>query len=374
MAGLDKFKVSLHLRWKNAEFLPMLSGFRDQLRLSEKENIPCDSIEFLDGMRFNMRPYGASKYPYVLDSGDITLLFSNHKPGAQFPNCRIEIGSMSCWHPGWLDLYEKITGWLRDQGAVIERQKLTAFDITVDLLGVRFGDTDFSNRRRWIARCNKGNQAFGNWKDNYISLGKGDCMFKCYNKTGELDPMSAKYDFFHDLWRDHTGDDVEHVTRLEFQFRRPKIKELGIKSVSDLSQKLNSVWAYCVGGGEEGNGWCRFVDCEIAPEDRENKNQQRYSVDALWAAVRSVRFGEGRTFRLVRDKTQHVDIERLTKMVAGCVSSLCGAVGLHDDDLESHINFGKYLLEEQMRNNYSKDRKEYRRKIQTKYNTAEIIF
>ncbi|MCI5159891.1 MAG: hypothetical protein D3906_15990, partial [Candidatus Electrothrix sp. AUS1_2] len=202
LAGLDKLKVSLHLDWKGSAFLPMLSDFREQLRMSEKDHIPCDSIEFIDGMRFNMRPYGASKYPYVLDSGDITLLFSNHKPGAQFPNCRIEIGSMSCWHPGWLDLYEKITGWLRDQGAVIEQQKVTEFHITADLLGLRFEDSGFANRKQWIARCKKGGQAFENWVDNYISLGKGDFMFRCYNKTAELDPASAKYDFFHDLWRD----------------------------------------------------------------------------------------------------------------------------------------------------------------------------
>ncbi|MCI5157470.1 MAG: hypothetical protein D3906_03355, partial [Candidatus Electrothrix sp. AUS1_2] len=129
-----------------------------------------------------------------------------------------------------------------------------------------------------------------------------------------------------------------------------------------------------VGGGEEGNGWCRFVDREITPSDRKNKHQERYAVDALWGIVRNVRFGEGRTFRLIREKTQHIDIERLTKMMAGCGSTLCGAAGLYDDDLEGHINYAKYLLEEQMRNNYLKDRKEYRRKIQTKYNAAEIIF
>lgn len=377
LAGLDFLKVSLWLDWKSPEFITMLKDFKEEFNddhLNKNPEARERSLELGDGLSFNVLPFGAGKYVYVIKSADITILFSNHKSDAQFPNCRIEIGSMSCWQPGWLCLFEKITGWLRGQGAEISRQAVTEFHQTADLFGVEYDLSDFSNLNRWSARANRFSLHGEHYTPNYISFGKGDFMFRCYNKTGELDPVSAKYDFFHDLWREHTGRDVEHVTRLEFQIRRPVIKKLGIKSVYDLSKKLNSVWAYCVGDGKENTGWCRFLDREMTPSDRKNKNQQRYDTDSLWETVRSVRFNGGRTQHLVRSKTLHIDVERLMKQGAGCLLSVCGAVGLAEDDYEGHMLFASDLIRRQIRDNYHKDRNEYLRKISTKHNAAEITF
>jgi hypothetical protein len=377
MAGLDFLKVSLHLDWKNPEFMTMLQDFKEEFNEEELNKNPDAkerSLEFCGGMSFNMQRTGAGNYSYVLKCGDITFLFSNHKANAQFPNCRIEIGSMSCWHPGWLHLFETITAWLRSQGASFVKQKVTELHLCADLLGAAYDLTGFTNKERWTSHCNKGTQHFEDWQYNYLSLGKGDFMFRCYNKTGELDPESAKHDFFHDLWRANTGHDVKHVTRLEFQIRRTIIKKLGIKSVSDLRQKLNSLWAYCVGDGDENKGWCRFLDREMTPTDRKNKNHQRYETDSLWETVRNIRFNGGRTHHLVRDKTQHVNIDLLLKMMAGCASSVCGAVGLAEEDHAGHIKFAADLLRDQMGKNFQKDPNEYKRKIKTKHNAAEITF
>ena len=377
ISGLDFLKLSFHLNWKDPEFMTLLKDSKEEFNddhVNKNPDAKFRSLDFLDGMSFNVQPFGAGKYPYVLKCGDITLLFSNHKSDAQCPNCRIEIGSMSCWHPGWLFLFEKITGWLRGYGAEIVKQKITELHLTADLLGIEYGRSGFTNLDRWHAKANRFSLHGEHYVPNYIAFGKGDFMFRCYNKTGELDPVSAKYDFFHELWSAHTGEEVQHVTRLEFQIRRTIIKQLGIKSVYDLSRKLNSLWAYCVGDGDQNKGWCRFLDREMTPSDRKNKNHQRYDTDSLWEMVRNVRFGEGRTQHLVREKTQHIDIERLTKMMAGCATSTCGALGLSEDDYEGHIKFSCYLLEQQMRTNYQKDSNEYQRKIKTKYNAAEITF
>ena len=227
---------------------------------------------------------------------------------------------------------------------------------------------------RWQAKANKYSLHGEHYVPNYIAFGKGDFMFRCYGKTGEMKKDSAKYDFFHNLWKEHTGHDVEHVTRLEFQIRRPVIKDLKINSVSDLSRKLNAIWAYCVGDGKENTGWCRFLDRAMTPSDRKNKNHQRYDCDQLWELVRNVRFGEGRTFKLVREKTQHINVQVLSSMAAGCISTLCGAMGLAEDDVEGHINLGHYFIQEQLKRNYRKDPKEYKRKIEVKRNIAEVTF
>ena len=373
---LDKLKVSLHCN------IP--EEFKEPIRLKKAELNDIDeiknpeareaSLEFIDGKSLNVHSTGAGKkYSYYLTSGDIEILMSNHKADAQCPNIRIEIGSVSCWE-GWLQHFENITAWLRGHGVEIVRQIITEFHIAADLLNLDYNSTGFEFKDRWVARCNRGSQHFEHWEYNYLSLGKGDFMFRCYGKTGEMKKDSAKHDFFHHLWKQETGHDVEHVTRLEFQIRRKVIKDLKINSVSDLSQKLNAIWAYCVGDGKDNKGWCRFLDQAMTPADRRNKNQQRYDTDQLWELVRNVRFGEGRTFKLVREKTQHINIQLLSSMVAGCVSTLCGAMGLSEDDVEGHINLGRYFVEDQLKRNFHKDPKEYKRKIQVKHNIAQVTF
>ncbi len=376
LSGLDFLKVSLWLDWKDPEFKTLLKEFKEEFNdehLNKNPDAKERSLELANGMSFNVMPHGAGPYSYVLRSGDITLLFSNHKPDAQFPNCRIEIGSMSCWHPGWLKLFGDITDWLRSHGADIERQAVTEFHLTVDMLGIDYNTAGFANVNRWTARANRYGVNGEHYVANYLSLGKGDSMLRCYNKTGELRSDSAKHDFFHDIWREHTGEDVEHVTRIEFQVRRSVIKKLGIKSVYDLSTKLNSVWLYFVGDTGT-SGWCRFLDREMTESDRKHKNHQRYATDILWARLRTVRFNKGRTFKMVRTKTQHINVEQLMKQMAGCGASLCGAVGLAEEDHVGHMCFVSDMIKQQMRKNYKKDPNEYQRKIKTKHNAAEITF
>jgi len=251
---------------------------------------------------------------------------------------------------------------------------LTELHITADLLNLDYNTTGFADVNRWQAKANRYSLHGEHYVPNYISFGKGNFMFRCYGKTGEMKKDTAKHDFFHHIWKEKTGHDVEHVTRLEFQIRRPVIKDLKINSVSDLSRKLNAIWAYCVGDGKENTGWCRFLDRAMTPSDRKNKNHQRYDGHQLWELVRNVRFGEGRTFKLVREKTQHINVQVLSSMAAGCISTLCGAMGLAEDDVEGHINLGNYFIQEQLKRNYRKDPKEYKRKIEVKRNIAEVTF
>ena len=375
-AGLDKLKLSLHLEG-HLELLEMVKDRKEEVHEEEMNKNPYAkelSLEFIDGMEFNVRASGIPLYPYVFETADFMIGLSRHEADAQQPNCRVEIGSHSCWNPGWLYLFSKLTGWFRRHGIEIVQQKLTQCDVCVDLLNVDFIETGFATEERWKARSNDYGIKCRHFVRNYINFGKGDIMFKAYNKTGELTPDSAKHKMFHKLWREKVGHDVEHVTRLEFQIRRTVIKKLKIKSVYDLSRKLNSLWAYLVGDGGENKGWAKFLDREMTASDRKNKNHQRYDIDSLWVLVQNVRFKKGRTFHLSREKTQHLNIEMLSRMMAGCGSSLCGGLGLAEEDHEGHIKFACSLLEDQMRKNYHKDPTEYRRKIKTKHNKAEITF
>lgn len=373
VAGLDKLKVSLWLDWDTPDFLQMLRDFKEEFN-DEKLCGPEVSERALDlgweGVSFNMQRAGAGKYPYKLQSGDIVLLFSNHKSTAPFPCCRIEIGSMSCWNPGWQHLFDRFAALLRHWGGSIRKQKIMQFDITANLMEVDFTRTGLINIHRWIARAQDQNPRYKNYIPNYVSFGKGDFMFKAYDKTAELKDDDVKREFFHQLWTEHLGHVPEHVTRLEFQVRRAD--ELDISTVGQLAEKLDAVWRYCVGSDDD-NGWVRFCARRISAADRRNKNQQRYPVAFLWEFVRSVRFGAGRTLKLARKKLPPKrNVLSLQKTAAGCLLSICAILGMHPDNLDGHIVQSFNIIDEKMRASYKKNRTEYIRKIETRYNSAFV--
>ena len=158
ICGVDFYKHSLHLDWKDPTLLNTLYDFKDDINNENSNNDPDPKphvIQLDDGTEFIVQPKAARKYTLVLESAGMKILFSRHKADAQFPNCRIEIGSMCCWHPGWLYLYEQITAWLKGHGAEIVKQKVSEFHITADLLNLDYNFTGFVDVNRWQARANR---------------------------------------------------------------------------------------------------------------------------------------------------------------------------------------------------------------------------
>lgn len=370
VSGLDKLMVSCWVEGHD-ELLQLLRDFKEEFQ-DEKlcgSEVMERSIDLgWEEAACNMSRTGAGKYPYKLQTGDVILLFSNHKPTASFPNCRIEIGSMSCWSPGWQQVFDRFLALLKHWGGSIRKQHVMQFDITVDLLEVDFTKTGLINIHRWIARARDQNPKYEDYVPNYVAFGKGDFMFKVYDKLNELKANPDKKDFFLRLWTERCGCAPEHVTRFEFQCR--KAGELGIVTVGDLASKLDAVWQYCVGSDDE-NGWCRFCAKEISESVRRNKNHQRHVPAVLWEMVRAVRFGAARTFTVKRQKPlPQFNIDLLQKQAAGCLLSVCALLGMHPDDYVGHAVQSYNVITAEINKKYKKNRNEYVRKIKTRYNAA----
>lgn len=356
--GLDFLKVSLWLDWIDPSFLSELQSKKISIQQTDDTEFP---FRMVGGARFNLQRTGAGKYTYVLKAGDLTLMFSHHKSDAPFPNCRIEIGSVSCWEPGWEYIYNRLLSWIHIYGANIVQEKISEFHITADLLNVQFSKSDFENRYKWITRANK-------WKIegefdhvNYIAFGKGNMMLRVYDKTAELKKDGAKQAVFNSIWRKKINSTPEHVTRIEYQLRRPVFKELGIDTVKTLRRKLNAVWQYCA------CDWSRFCTSKI---DRKNKNHKRSKLSFLWSIVQSLEFKKGRIYKLVRKKTLLHDIDSLKKQAAGCLLSICAALGQDHDDFRGHISTAFAFIDQQIKENFKTDYSAYVRKMDVKLNYA----
>lgn len=373
IAGLDKLIVSFWLEGAGFDkFRRELQAFKEEFH-DEQLCGPDVSERAFDlgweGVSFNMSRAGASTYPYKLQSGDIVLLFSNHRSTASQPNCRIEIHSMSCWNPGWRSVLGRFRALLDHIGGEIRRETVTEHHITVDLIGVDYAKTGLIDHRRWLTKAPKKiSPTYEYYRPNYISFGKGDFMLRCYDKPADLKNDPAKREFFHQLWFDRLGHVPEHVTRIEFQIRRAVSKDLEVNTLDDLERKLDGIWQYCT------TEWCRFCDRELTDSDRRNKHQSRYSTAFLWEFVRSVRFtGQAEPAPVIRQKLPpQINLEQLRQNAAGCLLSLCAASGLHPDDFQGHIAFSQTVIAEQIPVTYKKNRKEYVRKMETKRNQARV--
>jgi len=372
VAGLDKLLVSFWLEGEGFdEFRQTLREFKEEFN-DEKLCGPDVTERAFDlgweGVSFNVSRFGAKSYPYKLQSGDIVLLFSNHRSTASQPNCRIEIHSMSCWNPGWKAVLDRFLELLQHIGTTIHRETITEHHITVDLLDVDFTKTGLINHCRWLTRAPKKiSETYEYYNPNYISFGKGDFMARFYDKTAELKHDDVKRDFFYNLWFERAGYVPEYVTRIEFQIRRTVSKELQINTIEDLETKLDAIWHYCV------HDWCRFCNRKLTAKDRKNKHQSRYATAFLWEFVRSVSFSQSPEppVRLDRVKpAPQVNLELLGKQAVGCLLSYCAALLMDADDYSGHIAESYSILKDQIINKYKKNRAEYIRRIETKRNHA----
>lgn len=372
--GLDFLKMSFNIEWTDPRFMQDLIDAKENW---DDPDITEKTFYLEGGLNFNLQRAGTKKYPFKLTMGDVALLFSNHKWDAQQPNCRVEIGSVSCWSPGWFWLINRILSWLRVYGAKVRGEKVSELHITLDIFGLQFTESGFFDIRRWVCRANQYKIAGEYRTPNYIALGKGNFMLRAYDKTGELEPGSAKEIFFRDLWtKKLNAVPPEHVTRIEFQIRREVSKELQIDTIKDLQEKMNGIWEYCV------KQWSRFTEEPISEADRKNKNHQRYETAALWQFVESVRFEDAPEDVVLERKrpVQLANVNALVKQGAGCLLRACAALsattlkGLDPGAYIEHSDTAYFLLHRQIVENFEEDARKYKHKMKTGFIASAAFF
>lgn len=133
-------------------------------------------------------------------------------------------------------------------------------------------DADWIARVRYLAR-HVVKRRFSGW-----SFGRGgNVVARLYDKTLEMESKPREY--LKDAWRKAGWQPGQTVWRLEFQFRRPALLELGISDYRQLTQALGGLWAYGV------RDWLRLAatDTPASLKDR--------PTHPLWLALAAVDWG-----------------------------------------------------------------------------------
>jgi len=131
----------------------------------------------------------------------------------------------------------------------------------------------------WVTRAHRIDPHYVQGRFSGWSIGSGGSIVcRLYDKTLELQRKPREY--LTALWRETGWDGSTPVWRLEFQFRRAPLKELGINSPEDLPAVLAALWRYAM------TEWLRLTEPSVGDQSR-----SRWPTHPLWEAFASVAWG-----------------------------------------------------------------------------------
>lgn len=359
--NVDKLKVSFWVNWQNSSFLDELAEIKSSLQ--NTDNLQEKPYYCPGGFNWNVNRTGTRLFTFRLTSGDLTFLLNTRSSQDKIPNTSFEIGSESCWAPGFEELFYRFSRWIEVLDGSIVKNQISEVHLAADFIGTKISDLNIADRDYWITRSQLFTTYLTNYQLSSIAIGKGDIMLRIYDKVLELRHNAAKQLTFAEAWG-LPRFDVQPVTRAEFQLRRPVLKtikpeeqsETGIDTFTDLCESFQSIWTYCT------LSWARHCSEKI---EHDQNHQSRANPSKFWAELSSIKW-EGNEIRARQRPMPKKDYIALRKQYIGIAMSLAAFHDIHGTDPDHIIEIGKHILDEDIIAFYLSDEPEFTRRLEKK--------
>jgi len=352
---LDTLRLSMWVDWESSNLLDRLEVVKNLAQQGEYESEPVD----LAGHSWNVMRSGTSRFTFRLVRGDIQLLINRRKADGSIPNTRLEIGSASCWSPGFRTIYNEVVKLIELYGGAVCKERVSEVHLATDFIGQDLRSLPVAKMEHWITRAYDFQPHYSRRKLTGVSVGKGDFMLRCYDKVRELKTSTSKQQLFTDVWGVKAFDE-KPVTRVEFQLRRPVLRDFApiINTLEELEDCLDSLWQYCC------QHWGRLTVDEV---DR-NHHQSRAQTHPFWLRVQGVVW-EGAMFVARVKRYIKKDLYRLTQLAAGVSMTIAALYGRHADDIEGVIACSTLAIECHLRDLF-KTPEDFRKRMSRKINDS----
>lgn len=182
---------------------------------------------------FLLKPYGTkSGYPFVIENGDFNIQLGEYNK----PNFYVQFFSQALWRESAYLLHDKFLQWAASVGLTPYRpESLSRVDYCFDY---NLPEIDF-NEDCFKSTAAKDSKHRGNRKDQTFTFGAGgDIVLRLYDKVAEIKQKSDKV-WFYTLW----GQDAD-VWRIEWQVRKPVLKDMDIATFDDLKKQIGDLLRY----------------------------------------------------------------------------------------------------------------------------------
>jgi len=189
---------------------------------------------------FSVAGNGRHPFAYVLEDGWFRLEVS--KPDAvrlPLAYCRIASELLTCTAVDWA--VDELTRVVSGLGTLTDLASVSRVDLCVDFI-TSFPVEDISVRE-WVTRARKISQhTVGRQASGFSIAQSGAVSGRLYNKTLEMQSRPRPY--LESIWQASGWDGQQAVWRLEFQFRRQALRDLGVVRYVEMREVLSGLWQY----------------------------------------------------------------------------------------------------------------------------------
>jgi hypothetical protein len=313
--GID----SLYLSWTGTlsqEFDELLSELREKARSPNPVEQSQAILQLLDH-RFEVSDKGKGRFRYVLRDNWFHIQVSATQ-STSMPLALVQIRSEVLSKSGYLQTVRKLEALLSHLGDITD-QKISRIDICADFY-TEF-KLDSIPPDAWVRKAAKLDFHIDGSRFSGFSFGKrGVVSGRLYDKALEIE--SSQKTFFFSLWAEGGWLGELPVWRLEFQFRRSVLKEMGVNSTQDLDEKLNGLWQYCC------QKWLRLT----LPNHRDSA-RCRWPDHPLWVALKKANFGDGNLQPLYRTRKERLPSQEFLYVNGlGALTSFMASEGINSLD------------------------------------------
>lgn len=273
LTGID----SLYLSWTGTLHKEVEEQLSDLKELAQSSN-PKDQAQavlYLLDHRFEVLDKGRGRFPFVLKDNWFDIQVSRVQ-STSMPMALVQISSELLSNSGYALAVEKLEALLSKIGQIGE-QKISRLDICADFYAEH--DLEKIPSDAWVRKSAGLHYHFDGLKFTGISFGSGGAISaRLYDKSIEIQKSNKVY--FYPLWSVKGWQGELPIWRLEFQFRREALRELGVLQTSNLGELLDGLWQY---GCQE---WLK-----LAIPSASDSARTRWPDHPLWTDLKKARFG-----------------------------------------------------------------------------------
>ncbi|MDP3517166.1 MAG: hypothetical protein Q8S94_08360 [Pseudohongiella sp.] len=185
--------------------------------------------------------------------------------------CRISSELLTC--RGADQSVEALSQIISELGSISEFPNVSRVDLCVDF--VTDYPVELIENSQWVGKPRDFSHHTVGRQFSGVSIAAGGVISaRLYNKTLEMKKNPRPY--LENIWRDMGWDGQHDVWRLEFQYKRQVLRDLGIVKYSDLVRALAGLWGYST------QDWLRHT----TPSESD-KTQSRWPTSALWSVLQA---------------------------------------------------------------------------------------
>lgn len=221
---------------------------------------------------FEVKDKGSGLFPFTLEDDAFQIRLASHK-AKSLPMAYVKVSSRYLCHKSPLEVEAHLRALLEPLGE-LDAPKVSRIDLFVDFASS--ADMESLGRQAWVTKASSlsqyvQDQVFTGW---LIGAG-GVMMARLYNKQIEIKQSNKTY--LEPLWREAGWDSELPVWRLEFQFKREIIDQLGLSSLPSVMSSISGLWSYAC------TEWLKLT----IPSETD-KTRSRWPIHPLWVLLASV--------------------------------------------------------------------------------------